>query len=66
MLRMVPLPRRFAAWEEGAGAGLILPQEMGEGDRPKGGGGGSAARVLGSYIFISFARNPLKSPDSGK
>jgi hypothetical protein len=42
-LRVVPLPRRFAAWEEGAAAGLILPYGMGEGDRPKGGGGGSAA-----------------------
>jgi hypothetical protein len=47
-LRVVPLPRRFAAWEEGAAAGLILPHGMGEGDRPKGGGGGSAAGVLGS------------------
>jgi len=44
---MVPLPRRFAAREEGAG--LMLPMKMGEGDRPKGGGGGSAAIVFGGY-----------------
>jgi hypothetical protein len=43
-LRVVPLPRRFAAWEEGAAVGLILPHKMGEGDRPKGGGGGGARR----------------------
>jgi len=35
---------------------------MGEGDRPKGGGGGSAASVLGSYAAIAarFARAALR------
>ena len=38
MLRMVPLPR-FAREDEAAT--FILPHEMGEGDRPQGGGGGA-------------------------
>ena len=38
MLRMVPLHRD--AEEESAAAGLILPHEMGEGNRPKDGGWG--------------------------
>jgi hypothetical protein len=46
----------MAAWEEGAAAGLSSPMKWGEGDRPKGGGGGDGARGLGSYV-TSFVRS---------
>jgi hypothetical protein len=47
MLRMVPLPRRFAAREDQSVdhcGSLILPCEAGEGDRPKDDGGGRGMR----------------------
>ena len=54
MLRMVPLPRRFAAWEDfQAAPSRILPCEAGEEDRPKAGGGGA---------FIAGLRRSAGSP----
>ena len=54
MLRMVPLPRRLAAGRIESfddRAGLILPCNAGEGDRPKDGGRGGEIRA-GSEALV--------------